>query len=326
MVKHQAVLIRQLSDLETADLMIPDPNPDVLKISDPPGLPASRYKERLIFNVQFVDNNSKLNFYKPGNPVHSWFTPTCNPSESACAPIFANNAYINNENIDHHLEEFAIGMPFHGSHSYNITVDWSTTPVCQMSYLALGMSRNRRDWSNHPDVFVVQADTTVSTAHCDHGIDLEGGRKLLSWKALALLAGYREGTSSLGTVVAVSPGGSRIAAATWSRVLVWSFSPRLLHQGELQHYFPVRDYNSRKGFGRLRPTLLSSEGVVHSMLWTNEIQLYATTDQGLVKWDMGHMSEGERESLSLAYDAWPDTAVAAPVTTRAQQRRPVPVR
>ena len=166
----------------------------------------------------------------------------------------------------------------------------------------------------------------ASTTGCDHVIDLEGGRRLPSWKALALLAGYREGTSSLGTVVAISPRGTKIAAATWSRVLVWSLNPTLLHQGELQHYFPVRDYNSKKGFGRLRPTLLSSEGVVHSMLWTNETQLYAATDRGLVKWDMGHMSDGERESLSLAYDAWPDTAVAAPVTTRAHQRRPMPFR
>lgn len=34
------------------------------------------------------------------------------------------------------------------------------------------------------------------------------------------------------------------------------------------------------------PTLLSTEGVVHEMLWTNETQLYATADQGLAKWDI----------------------------------------
>lgn len=114
----------------------------------------------------------------------------------------------------------------------------------------------------------------------------------------------QQGTSSLGTIVAISPRGTRIAAATWSRVSLWSLDPSLLLQGELQHYFPVRDYNTRKGFGRLRPTPLSSEGVVHSMAWSSETLLYATTDQGLVKWDIGHMSQGEREDLTLAHDAW----------------------
>lgn len=86
----------------------------------------------------------------------------------------------------------------------------------------------------------------------------------------------------------------------------------------------MRDYNERKGFGRLRPTLLHSEGVIHNMLWTNETQLYATTDEGLVKWDISHMSDGEREDLSLAYDAWPDTAVAVPAMgIRSLQARPL---
>lgn len=213
-------------------------------------------------------------------------------------------------------------MPFHAAHCYGVTVDWSTAPMCGNSYLALGMTKHRRASSNHPDVFIVQADAIVFSADCEHRSNPEEGRKARSWKALAFLAGYREGASSLGTVIAVSPGGTRIAAATWSRVLVWSFSPKLLHQGELQHYFPTHDYNSRKGFGRLRPTLLPSQGVVHSMLWTNETQLYATTDRGLAKWDIGHRSEGEREHLSLAYDAWPNAAVAAPVTgSKLQQRR-----
>jgi len=105
--------------------------------------------------------------------------------------------------------------------------------------------------------------------------------------------------SSLGTVVAISPEGTRLAAATWSRVLMWSFSPRLLLQGELQHYFPTRDFNLRKDFGRLRPTLLSSGGVVHNMQFTDETHLYATTDQGLVRWDIGHLSDSGRDNRSL---------------------------
>ena len=275
-----------------------------------------------------MENDKKLNFYRPGSPIHSWYTPAYNPSDARSAPISANAAWLNIENVEDDVEEFAIGMPFSAAHSYSdttysITVDWNAVPMCENSYLALGMTKYRRASSNHPDVFIVQAVAMVSPTDCEHRSNPEEGRKAHSWKALAFLAGYREGASSLGTVIAISPGGTRIAAATWSRVLVWSFSPKLLHQGELQHYFPTQDYNSRKGFGRLRPTLLPSQGVVHSMLWTNETQLYAATDQGLAKWDIGHRSEGEREHLSLAYDAWPNAAVAAPVTgSKLQQRRP----
>ena len=214
-------------------------------------------------------------------------------------------------------------MPFHATHSYGVTVDWSAAAICGNSYLALGMMKYSREYTNHPDVFIVHAESIVLSSDCQHRIIPEEGRKIQSWEPLAFLAGYRQGASSLGTVIAVSPEGTRIAAATWSQVLIWSFSPKLLLQGGLQHYFPIHDYNPRKGFGRLRPTLLPSQGVVHSMLWANETQLYATTDRGLAKWDIGHRSEGEREHQTLAYDVWPDTATAAPVSgSKLQQCRP----
>ena len=271
-----------------------------------------------------MENDQKLNFSKPGIPIHSWFSPTPNLSDDRCYPISTNTALLNIDKVqDDDVEEFAIGMPFHAIHSHGVTVDWSAAAMCGNSYLALGMTKHPRGSSSHPDVFIVQADSIVFSSDCQHHVVPEEGRKLRSWKALAFLAGYRQGGSSLGTVIAVSPEGTRIAAATWSQVLIWSFSPKLLQQGELQHYFPTHDYNPRKGFGRLRPTLLPSQGVVHSLLWTNETQLYATTDRGLAKWDIGHRSEGEREQLTLAYDAWPNTAVAAPVSgSKVQLRRP----
>ena len=270
-----------------------------------------------------MENDKKLNFYKPGSPIHSWFTRADDLVDDSSAPIATNAAWLSIGDGEEVVEEFAIGMPFSAAHYYGVTVDWTTEPMCRNSYLALGLTKRRRESSNHPDVFIVQANPILFSTDCEHRSNPEEGRKAHTWTALALLAGYREGASSLGTVIAVSPEGTRIAAATWSRVLVWSFSPKLLHQGELQHYFPTHDYNSSKGFGRLRPTLLPSQGVVHSMLWTNETHLYATTDQGLAKWDIGHRSEGEREHLSLAYDAWPNAAVAAPVAgSKLQQRGP----
>lgn len=284
-----------------------------MEIHDPSGVPTHGYKDRLISSCQFVDNDSRLNFYQAGAPVHSWYTSCPDPAEEESGPIWSNTALIDIEN-DGTLAVFEVGMPFYGIHTYSAFVDRQSMPVCQITYFALAISKTLNQ-NGHKDVFIVHADSFLSVGSCDHNIHLDKGRKSSnSWTAVCLLAGFRQCPSSLGTVIAISPGGTRIAAANWSRVLVWSVNPRLLHQGDLQHYFPARDYNMRKSIGRLRPTLLPSEGVVNKMLWTNETQLYATTDQGLAKWDIGHLSEGKRETLSLAYDVWPETVVPAPVT------------
>ena len=286
-------------------------SPEVLEIHDPSGLPAHLYQDRLISNCQFVDNDSRLNFYKPGAPIHSWYTSCLDPTEEESGPILSNTASIGIEN-DGTSQAFEIGMPYYGIHT-GIFVDNQpmAMPMCQISYFALAMSKTLNQ-HGQSDVFIVHADSYTSVATCDHSVHLDKGRRQDSWMALALLAGFKQCLSSLGTVVAISPGGTRIAAASWSRVLLWTVDPRALHQEDLEHYFPTRDYSMRKGIGRLRPTLLSAEGVVHKMLWTNETQLYATTDQGLAKWDIGHMSEGRRENLSLSYE----TVMTAPVTVR----------
>ena len=260
------------------------------------------YKDRWISDCQFVDDDSRLNFYKAGAPVHSWYTSCPNPADEESGPILPNTASIDIEN-DGIRQAFEVGMPYYGIHTYSVFVDRHSMPVCQISYFALAMSKTLNQ-HGQPDVFIVHADAYSSVGSCDHNIHLDKGRtSSLLWTTSVLLAGFKQCSSSLGTIVAISPGGTRIAAADWSRVLIWSVNPRVLHQGELQHYFPARDYNMRKGIGRLRPTMLSSEGVIYKMLWTNETQLYATTDQGLAKWDIGPMSVGRREILSLAYDA-----------------------
>ena len=267
------------------------------------------YKERLMSNCQFVDNDSKLNFYEAGVPIHSWYTNCSNRVYDENGPILLNAALIDIGN-DGARSEFEVGMPYYGIHTYSVYVDRRFMPVCQISYFALAMSKALNPHGQR-DVFIVHTDSHLPVGSCDHNVHLDKGRKSSSWTALALLAGFKQCClSSLGTVVAISPGGTRIAAANWSRVLFWSVSPEALDQGELQHYFPAHDYNMRKGIGRLRPTLLPSQGVVHNMLWTNETQLYASTDQGLAKWDIGYMSEGRRDNLSLAHDVWPETAVA----------------
>lgn len=54
---------------------------------------------------------------------------------------------------------------------------------------------------------------------------------------------------------------------------------------------------------------LKPEGVVHSMCWVGEMSLYAVTDRGVVRWEMGHLAEGVRMEMTLQYDAWSDSAI-----------------
>ena len=95
------------------------------------------YKDRLISDCQFVDNDSRLNFYKTGSPVHSWYTSCPNPADEESGPILSNTASIDIEN-DGVRQAFEVGMPYYGIHTYKVFVDRQSTAKCQISYFALG--------------------------------------------------------------------------------------------------------------------------------------------------------------------------------------------
>lgn len=142
--------------------------------------------------MQFVEDNKTLNLFKPGHPVHSWYTATCSPADEECGPLISNTAIIEldpDEGVP--AQGFAVGMPFHGAHFDSITADWQTALLCQTSYLALGID-NQEDQSHH--AYIVQADSHNPTIGCGHQVNLDQGRRLLSWTAVAFLAGWRQGT------------------------------------------------------------------------------------------------------------------------------------
>lgn len=282
----------------------------MMTYDDPPCIGLYRlsraHHDSLIFDMKFVFQGRSLNFHQPGNPIHSWYTSMCNPSSPNATSVQLNQATILLEGRG--WEYYAVSMPFHSLHERNLIAPDSNDPTCRTSYLAIGITIEKHD------AFIVQTEVGRPSLSCDHTAELEQGRRLgFQWDAVAFLAGWRQGQSSLGTVMAISPGGRRIATADWSNVLVWSIEPDMLLQGALETYFPTHDWNKQKNIGRLRPVKLPSVGVVHSMLWVNEAKLYAMTDRGLVKWNVGHMCSGDREYLSMDYDAWPVDAVAMPL-------------
>ena len=97
--------------------------------------------------------------------------------------------------------------------------------MCRTSYLAIAFARDDPEDGTNKSAFIVQSDSDTSPLICQHETDLHAGRRSSSWRALALLAGYRQGTSSLGTIISVSSCGMHIAAATWNRYAI----PSLLY-------------------------------------------------------------------------------------------------
>ena len=272
-----------------------DPSPSMAVIWNPPNGRSAFEPDLLILNLQFVRGSSTLNFYKPGNPVHSFFTTALDPTSVDHDVTSQQNLELIDVDKENALLRFEVGMPFFGFHTSNIRIDEFHLPFCRFYYLAIGITQEIVS----SNVFIVQTSHNVRHSNCNHVVDLDRGRRSRTWVARALLAGWRQKTFSAATVMAISPGGGRIAAATWSTVQIWTFDPMLLHQESLEEYFPVCDYNRRKRMGRLRPTRLSTEGVVHRMVWVDENNLYATTDHGLVKWNMGHLSVGKKRDTAV---------------------------
>ena len=269
------------------------------------------------FSLQFAEKGKKLDLFERGHPMPSW-TATIgerhNNTDSVLASDTSLAVDVHKEDASYH-PRFSVATPFHEKHTTGVAVDWSTEPRCERVYLALGTAETDQSTpESNQSLFVLRKEIFSRPHDCDHLINHEKGRNVSrEWTPVALLSGFKQGTSTLGTVLAASPGGSRVAVSLWNKVYLWSFNPSMLLDGALELYFPPRDYNSRKGFGRIRPTLLSHPGgVVHSMLWAGEDILLAVTDKGLGKWDLSCMVENEEEKLSLVHDTWPDNALAAP--------------
>ena len=280
-----------------------------------------------ISNVQFNLHHDTLLLFEAGRFVHSWTATVPDVEDRPRQLIRPSRIWIDVDKEEgFNTWKIEIGKPFYERHTSDILDpnDDNQVPQCRRSWLALGFGKppgHDRVGDRCDSVFVMQSTVHKNSINCDHLINLDG--RTSWWKVVALLGGYRQGESTLGTVMAVSPDGTRIAAAVWGQICLWTLDPKLLVEGDLQLYFPPRDYNARKDIGRLRPTVLSrSCNVVHGMQWTNEEVLFAITDRGLLKWDLGCMSDGTTEDLSMIWDTWPTNALSVPAPGSGDVRIP----
>ncbi|KAI9721103.1 MAG: hypothetical protein M1812_002584 [Candelaria pacifica] len=265
-----------------------DPCPRKYSFEDPrKDLVASKAadKSRLIFDMEFA---RQLNFFKPGTPIHLWSADVAKLEE--LGQIQTNSEHVQ---VDTGVRHLAVGVPFHGFHE-TFRGD-NDLDYCRTRYLAIGINLG-----HHPAAYVVQAEQECLYLNCDHETDLQRGRGSSEWRPLALLRRYTQGKSSLGTVMAVSQQGRRIAMADWDRLLVWALEPETFQVGDPYDY---QSGNFRRFYGcdeddsilRIKPLRLPKQGVIHRLCFTGEDRLYAIADSGLMRWDVGPSCSNKRK-------------------------------
>lgn len=249
--------------------------------------------------MTFADHGRKLLIRDNADPVHkNWRDCHGDIRNQVC---YHNVTSFETTGPEEVTTSFNIAYPFHGTHS-SFPAGSEKGPFCVKSYLALGIRDDTRSPSFVDPVrylYILHYNSDYTPTICNHEIDIDTHLPNPQWTIVALLAGWRQNSGSMGSILEITPGCNRIASTDWDRVLVWTFDPEPLHQGGLEHYIPPRDYNARKRLGRLRPIMLPRHGVVHALKWTDDDTLFALTDRGLVKWYIGSSASGKRNIDSV---------------------------
>lgn len=275
-----------------------DPSPmvftlteDAIRGGDPP----------LICNMQFTCDGSQLNLYTIRFPIHRFAaetsiplepypTMTCYQARITAGPFSTHLAYVGKPFYYHHVQDVPIPS---NTHSFG----------CVTTFTAVAVTIE--NWGHL--AFIVECSMEHEARDCVHQPRRIGTSSFRDWNALARLDGFEldvfnGGHSTLGNILAISPRGTRIALSDWAKVRVWAVVPNAVQTEGLELTFPAEDFCEKTRLGILRHVELPSRGVIHSMCWNSEDQLYAMTDRGLVRWDVGPMACGRAESLSSDFE------------------------
>jgi hypothetical protein len=144
----------------------------------------------------------------------------------------------------------------------------------------------------------------------------------LGYKFVARLANTPsfENLPTNGLKVAVSPRSRRIALAAWRTLRVYSIEPKVFllpdrssynsNDGNAYTYCDPKPIAAwRSGYYNnwtheeeqvvLEPLELSSTGVIHVLHWTSEYELWALTDEGVCRWNVGVWANAQKTVSEL---------------------------
>ena len=243
--------------------------------------------------MEFLNYDKSLHFFEPGRPVYKYHSDNTLPDSSHQTLI------MNRGPIDSTIfrGDYSVDVPFYSKHFTCPGEDIARGQVeCHTNYLTLAIPLD----SNDARALVVESVEGHSPVQeCDHVGSDSSTISFTDYPVVnSVLAEWRLGQSSLGTIMATSPRGTRIASATWSDLMVWPLDPEQIVNLRSSTYYPVRDYDRHHHIGRIHPVKLPNSSVIHALQWLTEMVLFAMTDQGLKKWDIGSMSQGREKDFA----------------------------
>ncbi len=182
--------------------------------------------------------------------------------------------------------------------------------------IRLSLATATLDYQNQTIACILRSCETLPEDNCPHSINLDEIQALptpSNVQIVARLWGFKPLITTMATVVAFAQQGTRIAIASWERILVWVLQPKALAllrgQWVQGNWIDPPTYKERT-FDRfldgklveLRPIVLEAGAVVHKMAFTaNENELITITDRGLQVWNLGPSAVGRR-TVSLLPD------------------------
>lgn len=246
-------------------------------------------------DLVFNDNCSQLLFYHGAETLYGSFQRI---RLSAFPDSFEPKLYRNSCLVpfsDSLSLHFAIDIPFFGTHG---TLRQDGMDMCNWKYLSLGIAKHRSE--NWSVACLLRSEALCQSRNCAHILNLDRGRRFVDWKVVAILSGFQESTSSIGSIATASPHGTRIAIANWDTIYIWALEPGSIIKDNVDGFYPPGSQAADPRVVKLRPIALPLNAVCFKLRFLEkEDELLAFTDRGLMYWNLGPLSKGERETTRM---------------------------
>ncbi|EFR05542.1 F-box domain-containing protein [Nannizzia gypsea CBS 118893] len=222
---------------------------------------------------------------------------------------------------------FQVGIPFYGYHTRD-----SANGVCNWYYASVGLTRLPPN--GRVGAYILQSTAQCRSDRCGHILNLDRGRRIERWVAVAKLWGFKPNESNLTGLIASSPKGTRLAIANWKTLYIWPLDPYHVLMRNKDGYYPPSMYypgdpgacakvsnlplsseegdyektdDGWKDVVELRPIILNLDVVCFGLKFTDgEDELTLLTDKGLMIWRLN--SNGSALRLNGVIKAEEDVA------------------
>ena len=217
-----------------------------------------------------------------------------------------------------------VGIPLRHYHHHRITHKdlRSGTPTCVNTALKLVVNRKKFDDRNLPlrkGVFILKSVHYPLTCKQHDPYVSNGVSEHIPVACLAEPPDL-DHLPTIGMKIALSPRSNRIALAAWRTLRIYSIDPmaflsskrsygsRKSHARRYPHDYAFVNfcgwdyYNGRERVGgcvMLEPVEIVSTGVIYSLDWRSEDELWALTNEGVCRWNIGVRADGRKGVAEL---------------------------